>query len=217
MMLENKILLDDEKYREVDKDSSYVFLEDDVIYLNIKDNVTCKLLVKAKVNCYIFVNDLSSKIEIHLMNEGEINLFLTTITSKKILNNIVVYHEDENTKSNVICHGVSYKEGDLTFNIDGVVPKGLKNCICNQDSMIHPFAMAKGEINPNLYIDEFDVVANHSAYIGPFLSDIIFYLKTKGIGSKESVRLLLQSFLLNDAKDDNYIKLINDNILKIIS
>lgn len=83
MMLENKILLDDEKYREVDKDSSYVFLEDDVIYLNIKDNVTCKLLVKAKVNCYIFVNDLSSKIEIHLMNEGEINLFLTTITSKK--------------------------------------------------------------------------------------------------------------------------------------
>ena len=25
MMLENKILLDDEKYREVDKDSSYVF------------------------------------------------------------------------------------------------------------------------------------------------------------------------------------------------
>ncbi len=36
MMLENKILLDDEKYREVDKDSSYVFLEDDVIYLNIK-------------------------------------------------------------------------------------------------------------------------------------------------------------------------------------
>ena len=47
MMLENKILLDDEKYREVDKDSSYVFLEDDVIYLNIKDNVTCKLLVKS--------------------------------------------------------------------------------------------------------------------------------------------------------------------------
>lgn len=217
MMLENKILLDDEKYREVDKDSSYVFLEDDVIYLNLKDNVICKLLVKAKVNCYIFVNDLSSKIEIHLMNEGEINLFLTTITSKKILNNIVVYHEDENTKSNVICHGVSYKEGNLTFNIDGVVPKGLKNCICNQDSMIHPFAMAKGEINPNLYIDEFDVVANHSAYIGPFSSDIIFYLKTKGIGSKESMRLLLESFLLNDAKDDNYIKLINDNILKIIS
>lgn len=83
--------------------------------------------------------------------------------------------------------------------------------------MIHPFAMAKGEINPNLYIDEFDVVANHSAYIGPFPSDIIFYLKTKGIGSKESRRLLLESFLLNDAKDDNYIKLINDNILKIIS
>ena len=161
MMLENKILLDDEKYREVDKDSSYVFLEDDVIYLNIKDNVTCKLLVKAKVNCYIFVKDLSSKIEIHLMNEGEINLFLTTITSKKILNNIVVYHEDENTKSNVICHGVSYKEGDLTFNTTianlnaykkGVAisdPKMVK-ATSNEIKIMHTKCMGPGDMISSL-------------------------------------------------------------------
>ena len=83
--------------------------------------------------------------------------------------------------------------------------------------MIHPFDLAKAQINPNLYIDEFDVVANHSAYIGPFPSDILFYLNTKGIGTKENNRLLLQSFLLNDATSADYIELINTNIKNIIS
>lgn len=216
-MLENKILQDEKEYIDITSDCSYIFNNDRTVYFNIKENVTCKLLVKAKVNCYFLINNLSAKIEVHLLNEGEINLCLSSIASTKILNNVVIYHDDSNTKSNVICHGVSHKNGDLTFNIDGIILKGIKKCTCNQDSMIHPFDLAKAQINPNLYIDEFDVVANHSAYIGPFPSDILFYLNTKGIGVKESNRLLLQSFLLSDAKSADYIELINTNIKNIIS
>lgn len=216
-MLKNKILQDEKEYIDITSDCSYIFNNDRTVYFNIKENVTCKLLVKAKVNCYFLINNLSAKVEVHLLNEGEINLCLSSITSTKVLNNVVVYHDDSNTKSNIICHGVSYKDGELTFNIDGIIPKGIKNCTCNQDSIIHPFNLAKAQINPNLYIDEFDVVANHSAYIGPFPSDILFYLNTKGIGTKESNRLLLQSFLLNDATSADYIELINTDIKNIIS
>ena len=46
-------------------------------------------------------------------------------------------------------------------------------------------------IKPNLFIDEEDVVANHSALIGTFSSDEIFYLMSRGISKEESFNLLL--------------------------
>ena len=51
-------------------------------------------------------------------------------------------------------------------------------------------------IKPNLFIDENDVVANHSALIGTFLPDEIFYLMSRGISRKESENLLTKGFLL---------------------
>ena len=50
-------------------------------------------------------------------------------------------------------------------------------------------------IEPNMYIDEFDVDARHAATIGKFSKDEIFYLMTKGISYKECEKLLIEGFL----------------------
>lgn len=50
-------------------------------------------------------------------------------------------------------------------------------------------------IKPNLFIDEYDVDAVHSATIGKFNKNEIFYLMTKGITKEESINLLIKGFL----------------------
>ena len=51
-------------------------------------------------------------------------------------------------------------------------------------------------IKPNLFIDENDVIASHSALIGTFSKDEIFYLMSRGIDKKEAQKLLARGLLL---------------------
>lgn len=55
----------------------------------------------------------------------------------------------------------------------------------------------KSTICPNLVIDNFDVDSNHSAYIGKFKDEYLFYLMSRGISLDNSYKLLLNSFLVN--------------------
>ena len=54
------------------------------------------------------------------------------------------------------------------------------------------------KIQPNLYIDEYDIEASHGAYIGKFDFDTIFYLESRGLSEKESYNLLIKGFLLGN-------------------
>ena len=53
-------------------------------------------------------------------------------------------------------------------------------------------------IKPNLYIDEYDVEASHSAWIGNFNEQQLLYLKSRGINKKEAEKLLIKGFLTNN-------------------
>ena len=118
-----------------------------------------------------------------------------TITDKKIINEVNVYHQNKNTTSNVICHGISYGKGDLKFSVNGYIKKGMTGSLCNQSSRIINLDDGKSLIEPNLFVEEFDSVANHSAYTGPFDEKSLFYLETKGISRKEAFNLLLSGFM----------------------
>ena len=52
------------------------------------------------------------------------------------------------------------------------------------------------DLKQDIFIDENDVIANHSALIGTFSTDEIFYLMSRGISKKESENLLTKGFLL---------------------
>ena len=65
-------------------------------------------------------------------------------------------------------------------------------------------------IKPNLFIDENDVVANHSALIGTFKDDEIFYLMSRGLDKKDAENLLTKGFLL---KGVTYYKEVLENII----
>ncbi len=121
--------------------------------------------------------------------------------------NISVIHNRANTHSELFNHGVNVENARLSYNVEGIVPKKSSKCICNQENQIINMKDGKSSILPNLLIDNYDVDSNHSAYIGKFNREKIFYLMSRGLSFEEANRLLLNGFLINmDSIDLNKVE-----------
>ena len=71
----------------------------------------------------------------------------------------------------------------------------------------------KSKIEPNLFIDEYDVEASHGAYIGKFDEEELFYLNSRGLDENKCYELLINGFLLNEFNITDDVK---DDLKKII-
>lgn len=140
---------------------------------------------------------------------SKVNYNFKTISKDSQKYDIVIYHNNKNTESNIMNNSVNIDNGTTIFNVTSVVYNGITDCILNQSNKIINLNDSESIINPNLLIEENDVTANHSAFIGKFSDEQIFYLMSRGISEEESINLLIKGFLLEGI--DN--KKIN-NILK---
>ena len=180
---------------ELDKDTTISVESDNVkLYLVTKNNIKVDFNILNSTTIYNITRE-SITANINIYNNAKLDFYEMTVTDKKITNEVNVYHKNKETTSNVTCHGISYGKGDLKFSVNGYIKKGMIGSICNQSSRIINLDEGKSSIKPNLFIDEFDSIANHSAYTGPFDEKLLFYLETKGISKKESFNLLLNGFM----------------------
>jgi len=157
---------------------------------------------------YHFGINSSSNVEINLEKKGIcLYYYYSVINYDDNYFNIRVNHLKNNTHSEVINHGVNVRDSKLSFLVDGVVPKKSSKCICNQDNQIINIKNGKSTIKPNLFIDNYDVISNHGAYIGKFKDEVIFYLMSRGIDRKKCYELLVNGFLISsESIDKNKIK-----------
>lgn len=180
---------------ELDKDTTISVESDNVkLYLVTKNNIKVDFNILNSTTIYNITTE-SITVNINIYNNAKLDFYEMTVTDKKITNEVNVYHKNKETTSNVTCHGISYGKGDLKFSVNGYIKKGMIGSICNQSSRIINLDEGKSSIKPNLFIDEFDSIANHSAYTGPFDEKLLFYLETKGISKKEAFNLLLNGFM----------------------
>ena len=121
---------------------------------------------------------------------------LKTISKQKEKYNFLVYHNAKKTVSYIKNNGVNILDGVLEFNVSSFVPNNIKKCDVSQGGRIINMTNNTCTIKPNLFIDEEDVTANHSALIGTFSYDEVFYLMSRGISKKESESLLTKGFLM---------------------
>lgn len=161
------------------------------------------------VNKFYDVNVLKELDIINLNGESsEINYNFNTIAKDKQNIDIVVYHNNKNTISNLNNKAVSILNGSVTFNITGTVYNNINDCIINQNNRIINLNEKQNIINPILLIDENDVEANHAALIGKFSDEELFYLMSRGIDKESALNLLVKGFLrldVNDKKIDDII------------
>ena len=204
-----------------------------IFYNNAKKNITIEILKDCKVFEYIkdsnietnykinsslyinrFVVNSSIKTIIDLNKEEiELNYYYSNINILDNKYEITINHNKEKTVSNVINHGINLSNNKLSYIVNGKVSKDSSGVICNQDSKIILTNDNNCLIKPNLIIDNDDVIANHSSYIGYFKKDEIFYLMTRGINELDSEKLLVKSFLIGNM-DISYEerKIILENI-----
>ena len=194
----NKLVLDKENIINIsiDKDTiCNINKEYNINELNIelKDNV------KFIINHYSEIDNNKIKINIIENNNSEF-LYNHSFISKKDYNIYIdVKMIGDKSKNKINIHGIS-DGGKSSVIIDGKVNENTIDNELDENIKLLNINNGTSNIYPNMYIDTKNVSANHSASISLVNEDYIFYLMSKGINRENSIRLILDGFLNNEAR-----------------
>ena len=194
----NKLVLDKENIINIsiDKDTiCNINKEYSIKELNIelKDNV------KFIINHYSEIDKSELKINIIENNNSEF-LYNHSFISKEDYNVYINVKMIGNKSKNTInIHGIS-DGGKSSVIIDGKVNENTIDNELDENIKLLNINNGTSNIYPNMYIDTKNVSANHSASISLVNEDYIFYLMSKGINRENSIRLILDGFLNNEAR-----------------
>ncbi len=169
-----------------------------------------------KVSKFNDINTIKEYVVVNLDEEkSHIEYNLKTIAQNEENYDILTYHNASNTISEINPNGVNIKDGKIKFNVSTFVPNKKIKCDASQNNKIINLTNNECMIYPNLYIDEYDVTASHSAWIGTFDKKQIFYLQSRGISEEQAIKLLIKGFLTNKLdiekeKQEEIIKTIDE-------
>ena len=163
----------------------------DELELNIE------VLDKAKLIYHMFSeNDFKIKnITIKNQENSKTEFHYSLIHHKNAIVNLNNYLNENNIESNLKVRAVAIDDATIEVNSNGYVAKDTKENIFNED--IRGLNLENGmiTINPNMYIDTNEVIANHNATISNVNKDYLFYLGTKGIEKDSAVKLIINGFI----------------------
>ncbi len=207
----NKIEVKDKKSFNVDKDS--IFVINNNSNSNYNFNVTCngKVFIYVTRSCTINF-DIDSNLDLNIfsfdtslvinLNLNKDNILLkygySTFNNNDNKYIVNIYHNSTNQEANIINHGLNNTSNRLDFIVNSYVYKESTNVITNQNNKIIIKEDNNSSIKPNLLIDNEEIEASHSAYLGSFKKDDIFYLLTRGLNYDEVIKLLSRSFLMGN-------------------
>ena len=163
---------------------------------------------------YNRVDNIKEMVEVNLNGiNANIDYLFKSICTSKELYDYMIMHNTKNTVSNIKNNLVNVS-GTSSIQISSSVDKGITDCTCNQFNRIINLTNNKCEIRPILYIDNDLVDANHSALIGDFEEDELFYLESRGIDKSNAYNLLIKGFLNSGIDDVELKKKIEDDLNK---
>lgn len=185
-----------------DKDVYLVILENVKIVFNLLGkNTSFNFHIRLLKNASLVLNELiiegNMNISVDLVEEGaDFTLNYSVLSSISSKNQIEVKHKSSKTKSLLKNHGFSKNHANIILDVSAYIDRDANKCISKQDNQIIENENSLSQINPNLYIENYDVEASHSAYVGEFKEDELFYLMSRGLTEETSKFLLLKSFLI---------------------
>lgn len=176
--------------------------------LNIEFNIYGGCVV---CNCINFSGKNERIIANLNKDNSKVEIFNSVVSRNTQDIDVFINHNASYTISDIYNCASTINYGSVLFNVTSKVNKESIKCIVNQDSKIISLNDTnKNKINPILLIDEFDTEARHSAFIGKFSDEEVFYLQTRGLRKKDAYNLLLNGFLIGMLKITDEEK----NILK---
>jgi len=197
--------------------SNYKFIiKNDVKIFEYYNNSISSNTYDIKENSNLTLNrfsfDCSVTSNINLKYKANL-LYKYSCINKKDNNYVInVYHEDKDTTSKVLNYGINVLDNKLDFLINSYIKKQSINSNAIQDSKIIEINKGNSSIKPNLIIDNNEISSSHSAYIGDFKKDDIFYMQTRGISYDMSRYLLSKSFLISNIDNTELQEIIINDL-----
>ena len=159
------------------------------------------------------IDTIKEMISVNLNGDNSsIEYNFKTIGNNKETYDYHIFHNSINTKSLIRNNGVCIDNGSIIYQVSSFVPKNITGCSVSQNNRIINLTNNKCEIRPNLYIDNKDVEAFHSALIGKFSDEEMFYMQSRGIDKKTSEQLLIRGFLTSDIDNKEILEEVEKNI-----
>ena len=186
------------------------------------NNTSNKITYNLNKNSQVIVNKIarnnSDITRVNLNGEkASIKYYSNIMNYSNNTYDFTINHNASYTEGDIVNHCVNFTESEFRFLVDSNVKKTAVECFCNQDNKIIDMIGGKNYISPNLLVDNDLINANHSAYIGKFKKDVMFYLKSRGINERDCNLLLIKGFLLEKLNLDElmmeeYVNFINSNL-----
>ena len=215
----NKIVLEGSSNIKLKDNDNYLLISKDNLSIDIQNDITLNIFNEEDINQNLIFNILDdSNLSINIFDASKntnrnltinlngknsnVVLNLSSISLGKNNYEVSVFHNNKNTNSQTNLHGLALLDNQITFKNNGHIIHGSTSSILSQDNKIIIMGDNNSKIDPNLFIDEYDIKASHGAYIGKFDDEEIFYLKTRGLNEKDSYNLLINGFLLGEFNVD---------------
>lgn len=107
-----------------------------------------------------------------------------------------VVNRGKHSVGNILQHGVILDRATLTFNGIGLIEKYAKGADAQQESRVLMLSeKARGDANPILLIEEFEVTAGHAASVGQVDEEQLYYLMSRGLSRQDAEYLVIRGFL----------------------
>ena len=113
-----------------------------------------------------------------------------------INSDIKVYHNTNHTNSDLKVYAVIKDEAKINLDNNAYIKKNSYQSKAYQGAKGLSLSK-KGRIlvNPNLYIDEYDVMASHGVAMGSLNMDDLFYLMSRGLTKEEASQIVIMGFI----------------------
>ena len=159
----------------------------------------------ATINGRVDLNNSGAQVNI-------INLLLSVGTAK-CDSFIDIYHNDVHTESDLVNYAISRDEAVLILNNNATIKKASSKSIAHQQTKgLTLSKSSKIKALPNLYIDEYDVIASHACSIGSINKEDLFYLMSRGLTETEASSIVVMGYvkpILDHISDNNLKEEIN--------
>ena len=230
----NKIYIDTNHYELVIKEDTTYYLINNVDNLDLEikvlenkkgivylEAIKKKVIIKSSVkdNGSLLVNslgiDTSIASDITLNNNSTLRFASSIASNVDTINKITINQVGENSKAEYLANGVNLGGNKFHFLIDGIINKESRGSFLEEDSNIINLKDGDSKIIPNMIINNEDVSANHSAYIGKIKNEDIYYLESRGIPRSDIEKILLKASLLKGIEDEvkkQFTSIINREI-----
>lgn len=178
-------------------------------------NLKATLKQGAELNIYNVITSSKNESlneEITLLESGATCNVLNVVLLENdaVLDSLVmIHHEEKNTTSDFSNYAIAKNKAVLNLNNNATIKQGASKSIAHQKTKgLTLNKESKIKAMPNLYIDEYDVVASHACSIGSINKEDLFYLMSRGLSVEESSKLIVMGFIapLIDRIDDQKLK-----------